>query len=123
MKVYVYCLYNLYLNCADNPQFSPIPPKDTIEGYRRQIMQDPDTAHKYHTQEKELRFLGMFDDMTGTFELNESVQRLCELRQFFPKDYLEKKSFQKKALEDAAFKKYMETQENVLDDKYRDNDA
>lgn len=114
MKVYVYCLYNLYLNCADNPQFSPVPPKDTIEGYRRQIMQDPDTAHKYHTQEKELRFLGLFDDMSGTFELNESVQRLCELRLFFPKDYLEKKALQKKLLEDAAVEEYKKMQEKVL---------
>lgn len=114
MKSHVFCLFNVYLNCSDNPQFSPIGPKDTIEGYRRQILTDPEGAFKYHTQEKELRYLGLYDDITGKFELLDAPQRLVELRAFFPKDFLDKKIDEKKAMEKKALEDYLALQKEIM---------
>lgn len=114
MKLHVYVLFNNYLGCADNPQFSPVGPKDTIEGYRRQILNDPETAHKYHTQEKEVRYIGLFDDLTGKIELFPEQQRLVELRGFFPAGYLDKKAADKAAIEKKALDDYLAMQKEVL---------
>lgn len=88
MKLTIVALYNEYLQAFDLPQFVPQVPENIGEGYRRNVLSDPDAAFRAHVQEKKAYLLGFFDDENGAFEILPDKVLLCDLASFFPRGYL-----------------------------------